>query len=92
MVHQEAWKEVLLGSHMARGQSGISSSRCTHSLKIFGRILKTSLFVHLCSPELILHDVQCMVVFTNRSFVNTNRGDKIKRMNMLMFQYYVTLV
>lgn len=78
MVHQEAGKKVLLGSHMARGHSGISSSTCTHSLQIFGRILKTSLFVHLCSPELTLHDMQCMVVFTNKSFVYTQQRGQDK--------------
>ncbi|EGW04946.1 hypothetical protein I79_003451 [Cricetulus griseus] len=81
---RRGWEESALGEPQGQCHSRISSSMCTCGLHVFGH---TFLVVHLYSPELRFHDVQCMVVFTNKSFVYTNRGDRTKHMNMLMFQY-----
>lgn len=56
-VHKEwctrGWEESALGEPHGQGHSRISSSTCTCGLQVFGH---TCLVVHLCSPELRLHD------------------------------------
>lgn len=71
---------------MARFTAEVAAARvpvACKSLDIPSRRLSLPIRV----PELRLRDVQCMVVFTNKSFVYTNERDKIKYMNMLEFQY-----